>query len=212
MQNKKERVFAVPYLFTKHIEEGFSDKKESLTQFDNLGSFIFRSDAEGNKNLQQLIPFILIRDVSRKRFFFGKRLSGDERVHGQISCFGGHINEIDAKQTKKSLIESCLYRELNEELLITLLKKDNLSNSLQYIGTVRDTLSETGDHLGFVFILNVKTCSIKETDKIEGIWLSYHKTLRQFNKLDNWTQKIIEYLFKTTDLKDYLKNKKTSKC
>ena len=208
--HNSEQVYTVPFIATRHIPEGFCNNKQKLSDFDSKGSFVFRKDAEGNKTLQQPIAFIVVRDKRRKRFFLGKRIGGDERLHGQLSCFGGHVDKIDAKQPNLSLIESCALREINEELNLTFYKNDTLSNSLHYIGTVRDTNSDTGDHLGFVFILDVKNCSIKEADKIKGIWISYHKILTSyFYKLDNWTHFIIEHLYKTTDLKEYLHKKKS---
>lgn len=206
MQNN-ELVFTIPFIKTNHIPEGFCDTKQELSDFDLLGSFLRRDTIEGDKTLQQLVSFIIVRNPIKKKFFIGKRISGEERLLNCWSGFGGHTDIIDCCLNTISIIESCAKRELEEELSFNLYKKDTLSTAFNYIGTVRDTMSETGDHLGFVFLLDVKSCSVKETDKIEGKWFSYHDILMKFSMLDNWTQYVIEYLYKTTDLKKYLKQK-----
>ena len=75
------------------------------------------TDAENNKEVQQIIPYILIKNQFGE-FYVAKRLSNstEDRLHNQISLgFGGHINKEDGY---KEPLFKCAFRELFEELKV----------------------------------------------------------------------------------------------
>lgn len=188
-----EEVFVVPYQNTLHIENGFTrikSEKNIWSKFDKLGKYIYRDVAEGRPEVQQLIPYILIRSVEGK-YLVAKRTdkTSEERWHNTISIgFGGHINPCDGE--KEVLFQGAV-RELLEEV--------NLSHykPMQFIGYVRDMGTGINDHLGCVFLIDdvdIKETSIKEKDKLIGDWYTKEQLIEHYGKLETWAKHITNYL------------------
>lgn len=191
---KDEQVFVVPTPLVQDIPDLFnrSEIKDVFNHYDNLGKFIFRYDAEGNGTVQQIIPYVLIYNTETDKYFVSVRTSqsGEARLYDKISIgFGGHINPCDGAQ---DILFNGMLRELNEEIKID--AEITLEN-ITFKGTIRNILSELNDHLGFVFVINVKEASIKETDKLIGQWMSPQELVNNYSKLEDWAKFIVDYMF-----------------
>lgn len=193
---KDEQVFVVPYDTVAHIKDKFTPSNhkenklaiEKLNIYDTLGRYILRHDAEYNPTFQQLIPYVLIMDPSKKRFFISERIAGDQRLLKDFSLgFGGHINPCDGSN---GVIMKSLYRELQEEVKI-----EKYDNNASFVGYVRDLSSSTPDHIGFVFVVEASNVSIKEDDNLVGQWMTIKDLENNYFRFESWAKHIIDYLY-----------------
>lgn len=190
-----EEVFVVPFSKTLSFSNGFTHTtdKNIWSKFDSVGKYILRSDAEGKKEIQQIIPYILIKNQFGE-YFVAKRLetTTEKRLHNQISIgFGGHINREDGY---KEPLFQCALRELLEELNI-----DGSLTPLKHIGYVRDLNGKTNDHLGIVFITESlkSNISIKENSYLKGSWMTKNELIDKYGKLESWAQFIVDCMVDT---------------
>lgn len=198
-----EQVFAVPLNETLHIDDRFTENyKEilcdadllTLRQWDAKGKFILRSDAEYDPTLQQLIPYVLIQDVTGTKFYVSRRIAGEERLKNTLSLgFGGHINPIDGT---RDIIMKSFERELNEEVFI---KRKKVPT--RFLGYVRDLSSPTKDHLGFAFAVTARYVKIKEYNVLEGSWMTLQDLVDNYYKFEGWARYVIDYLFEAQQKK-----------
>lgn len=192
-----EEVFIVPFHNLQHIEDGFTKLKHDKniwSKFDKIGKYVYRNDAEGINVLQQIIPYVIIKNTSNQ-FLAYKRLTttNESRLHNTYSLgFGGHINREDG--TRDVLFKATV-RELMEELNIS-----NISSSLRFTGYVRDLGGTTADHLGcvFVFDCNDDEVSVKETNLLEGKWMTKDELINAYSKFESWSKFIIDYMVDDT--------------
>lgn len=186
-----EEVYVVPYQNTTDIPHGFTLKKEKniWSKYDNIGKYLYRDVVEKKPELQQIIPYILIRNTEGE-YLVAKRTdkTSETRWHNTISIgFGGHLNPCDGH---KEILFQGAVRELLEEV--------NLSHMLpmQFLGYVRD-MTEVSDHLGCVFLIDgvdKKETSIRETDKLIGDWYDKDKLIADYHKFESWAKHIINHL------------------
>lgn len=186
-----EQVFVVPFAEATHIGDKFTKtvaSLPSLRQWDAKGKYILRSDAEYNPALQQLIPYVIILDITGTKFYVSRRIAGEERLKGSYSLgFGGHIDPTDGSQ---DVILKAFERELNEEVYI-----NRKNTPAVLLGYVRDLDSPTKDHLGFVFTVTARSVKIKEDNVLEGFWMSLQDLVDNYHKFESWARHIIDYLF-----------------
>jgi predicted NUDIX family phosphoesterase len=186
-----EQVFVVPLAETLNISDKFTHTKVLLTdlrRWDAKGKYVLRSDAEYNPSLQQLIPYVVILDVTGTKFYVSRRIAGDDRLKGSFSLgFGGHINPIDGSN---NVILAAFERELDEEVFIKRKK-----TPVKFIGHVRDLDSTTKDHLGFVFTVQARYVKIKEDTVLEGSWMSLQDLVDNYHKFESWARYIIDFFF-----------------
>ena len=188
-----EEVYVIPYHMTLDIPNGFTkvDSEPNIwSKYDNIGKYIARDAAEGHPEVQQLIPYILIRNQEGE-YMVARRTdkTSEERWHNTISIgFGGHINPCDGY---KEVLFQGAARELLEEVYLSHFKP------MKFLGYVRDMNSGINDHLGCVFLIDdidKKETSIKETDKLIGDWLSRSELIEHYGKLETWAKHITNYL------------------
>lgn len=198
-----EMVYIVPFNLAKSLGDNFTPNfinKDFYNSVELLGRYVYRSDAEGDFSMQQIIPYVLVKRESDNKYFVTKRLSGEERLEGTLSIgIGGHI---DIEDGYGNMIINGLEREVDEEVFI---KK---KKSLKFLGYMRDMSSSTNDHIGFIFLLNVKDCKIKETDKLKGYWLNYDELEEKYPKFEGWGRYMIDYMFLNQKEKSFDDDKK----
>jgi len=187
---KDEQVFIIPYANVADINDKFTrvtNEQDTIwTKYDSVGKYIFRYDAEGNNAVQQLIPYILIQNESTGEFFVTKRIKGEPRLVDQLSLgIGGHINPCDG--AREALFKG-LVRELLEEVYIEVTTRAN------FVGYMRDITSSTNDHFGCVFLIKAKEVRVRETDKLEGLWMSIDQLEDNYFKFEGWARYIIDYI------------------
>lgn len=188
-----EQVFVVPYTMTTDIPDLFTAKRitaRDLNSIEVKGKYILRYDAEYNNEFQQIIPYIIVTSEDLKRIYVSERIAGEERLRQKLSFFGGHINPCDAS-TGKSIIVNGAKRELNEEVKLI------GAGQLKAIGTVRDKGSTTPDHTGIVLSITAKEAEIKETDGMNGKWMTLDQVITDYAKFEGWARYIIDHVFKS---------------
>lgn len=200
-----ERVYVVPYSSTLIVKDLFvcntdnNMKKDLFGAILPSGKFMERADAEGEMQFQQIIPYVLIKNGDGK-FFISRRIDGESRLIGKLSLgFGGHINPCDdTREGVEKLVENCMYREIKEELKMKSYKRLKFQK-INLQGTVRDLKSSTPDHLGIVYIAEIDSelsqyLSIRETKKLEGMWMTLQELLRNYEYFESWAQLILAHM------------------
>ena len=184
-----EQVFVVPAKELSHIPDGYTKEKHDTaiySKFDQVGKYIYRYDAEGNRTFQQLIPYVIIYNPMTQKYLAYERTNGDSRLNHKYSLgFGGHIDISDGSQ---EVIFKGMSRELMEEVYYV-----NTSPA-EFIGYVRSITCETGEHTGLAFLLRVSEATIRETDKHKGVWLSATELEENYFKFEEWGKLLIDYL------------------
>lgn len=187
-----EQVYVVQSLNVLKVPDRFFETSQENLDWTKQGIFVFRYDAEYNTLFQQVIPYVVLTDSKMEQFYVSERISGEERLVGSYSIgFGGHINPCDGY---RNVIENCIERELNEEVSAKFIKEP-----LRLLGTVRDLLSTTNDHIGIVYLKRVSNktkIKIKENDKLKGKWMSIDDLYRLYGHFESWGQYIIDYFYK----------------
>ena len=168
---------------------------KELSYFNSSGHYIYRYEAEENPAFQQLIPYVVIRDLSKEKFYISKRIKGDDRLQGKLSIgFGGHLSPEDC-YGEINIIYSGLKRELSEEVYI-----DDSDITPSFLGYVRDLSGSTSDHLGFVFTVETNNVFIKEDDALQGQWMMLSELVDRYYEFENWGRYIIDYFYENSFL------------
>lgn len=150
--------------------------------------FMPRDEAEQRPDYKQIIPYVILRRGDE--VFVTRRLSkgGEARLHGKISIgIGGHITPVDEQG---DLLMRGLWREIHEE--VELGKHGELSPC----GFINDDSNAVGSvHLGACFALPVDgEVSVKETEKLEGLWMTKAELQENYGSMETWTQIALEVL------------------
>ena len=129
--------------------------------------FMPRDEAEQRPDYKQIIPYVILRRGDE--VFVTRRLSkgGEARLHGKISIgIGGHITPVDEQ------------------------------GELSPCGFINDDSNAVGSvHLGACFTLPVDgEVSVKETEKLEGLWMTKAELQENYGSMETWTQIALEVL------------------
>ena len=150
--------------------------------------FMLRPEAEERPDFKQIIPYVILRRGNE--IFVTRRLNkgGESRLHGKISIgIGGHINPVDEQG---DLLMRGLWREIHEEVEL------DTHGELTPCGFINDDSNAVGSvHLGACFTLPVEgEVSVKETEKLEGLWMTKRELQENFDSMETWTQIALEVL------------------
>lgn len=171
-----------------------SESRFVLDDLVNSSISINRSMAEENSLFTQLVSYTFILYPEKKKAYIAQRISGDKRLlHSYCLGFGGHVSieDINGKYSPLSPIYNAAIRELREELV---LNKKNIVP--KFIGFGRDMHSSTSEHLGAIFILKTGSASIKEVEKLKGLWVTYEDLKNKYyDKLESWSKKTLDYIY-----------------
>ncbi len=172
--------------FTADIHPDF------LAKLPEMAFFMDRPEAEINPKFRQIIPYVLVKYQDKYLTVTRRTTQTETRLHNKVSLgIGGHINPTNGEP--KNILDAGLRRELSEELAI-----DNPPsfNELKLLGLLRDDVNEVGQvHLGVVMLWEVNTpISIRETDKMDGTYLSLAEIDVQKDSLENWSRLVYDHL------------------
>lgn len=156
--------------------------------------FALRSEAEYDKGLKQIIPYVIIRQ--NNQFYLLRRLNKqtETRLHDRLSLgIGGHINPLENEHGVSSIVEAGMKRELQEEVFIEKIV------DLKSVGILNDASGGVSDyHLGVVYLLEAEgKVSVRETEKMEGKWVELTEVESVFQQLETWSQIVVEKLIRT---------------
>ncbi len=169
-----------PYLTEKGLLRGHEREIYSLVETGHR--FLPRAEAERDPAYKQIIAYITL--CRGDEVFCTRRLNkgGETRLHGLLSLgLGGHINALD--DDSPGIFARGLRRELEEEAFLT------PAGELTPLGVINDDTNEVGRvHLGFSFTLEVSDASVRETEKLEGLWLRRAELPSLAPQMETWSQ------------------------
>lgn len=183
-----EEVFIVPFRNLQHINSGYTwepHNKDIWTKFDKLGKYVYRDDAEGIYVLQQIKPFIILKNELGEYLAYSHEDTTTERTSNKMSIgFESHI-------TPKCGMNNALFK-CSVDILIenNLLDNTNI-NPLKFVGYVRDMVEPNADQIGCVFVFE---CTNFESKAKEAKWMSRDDLIASYHKFESWSKFIIDHL------------------
>jgi predicted NUDIX family phosphoesterase len=196
MTESVERVLVVKtdWINSLHETRGFLSEIHP-DFFRNLGKqafFIDRPIAESDPSYRQVIPYVLVRNNGMYLTVTRHKTQAERRLHNLMSFgIGGHINPIDKEEG--NLLDAGLKRELSEELAV-----DNPPglDDLEPLGLICDDTDEVSQvHLGVVLRWDSPDpVSIRETDKMDGQYLTPAAIGASHDRLENWSRLVYDGL------------------
>lgn len=149
-------------------------------------AYRYRDEVEGDLATKQLIAYVVV--MSEGRIFGLRRLKKqtEARLHNKLSIgVGGHINTEDLAGDELTVIRNGLMRELHEEVWIA----EGLP--MRLLGFINDNSTEVGQvHTGICYLVEVadQDCKVRETDKMEGVWMTTDELYADYDQLETWSQ------------------------
>lgn len=161
---------------------------ELLEIIRNEHEYMPRTEAEERPDFKQIIPYVILRQGDK--VFATRRLNkgGEARLHGKISIgIGGHINPVDEQG---DMLMKGLWREIHEEVEL------HSHGELCSCGFINDDSNSVGSvHLGACFTLETEgEVAVKETEKLEGLWMTLPELKANYDCMETWTQIALEVL------------------
>lgn len=161
---------------------------ELLEIIRNEHEYMPRAEAEEQPAFKQIIPYVILRQGDK--IFVTRRLNkgGEARLHGKISIgVGGHINPVDEQG---DMLMKGLWREIHEEVEL------HSHGELCSCGFINDDSNSVGSvHLGACFTLETEgEVTVKETEKLEGLWMTLPELKASYDYMETWTQIALEVL------------------
>lgn len=161
---------------------------ELLEIIRNEHEYMPRAEAEEQPAFKQIIPYVILRQGDK--IFVTRRLNkgGEARLHGKISIgVGGHINPVDEQG---DMLMKGLWREIHEEVEL------HSHGELCSCGFINDDSNSVGSvHLGACFTLETEgAVKVKETEKLEGLWMTLPELKASYDYMETWTQIALEVL------------------
>ena len=188
--NTNKEIFVTPYQNTMDIENGFTHctkEKNIWSKYDSLGRYIPEDVAEGKKELQQLIPYIIIKSDKFKYFVLQLTNCGKKYKNTMALGICDHIKYEDG--LKEPLFKAAT-RCLLENIDLQVLKPFNFK------GYVREMNGEVNDHFGIVLEINdipEDSISVKSTDFI-GKWYTKKELIEHYGRFEDWSKHLIDFM------------------
>ena len=166
------------------------DRLASLEDFERVvardGAFVPRGDAEVDRSLKQVIPYLVLRDGPRYFLMQRTRAGGDARLHDRFSIgVGGHLNPGDGD------LAGGLRREWHEEL------DAGFEPEFTLIGLLNDDSTDVGSvHLGAVYVADAggRPVAIRETEKLSGQFADVEQVAAVVDRMETWSALVFEHL------------------
>ena len=178
-------VFIVPYDKTMDIENGFTKqvhKNDIWFKYNNIGIYVDKKIADSNSAMQQIIPYIVIKNKEGK-YFSATLETKDDKI--MSIGFGNNLEPVDGvlqplfKGTVRTLFNDIAIEDLQP---------------IKFVGTVRDMVTND-KQLGYVFLLENCSNDIKLLNKyLKGEWLSIEDLINKYGKLESWSKHIVDYM------------------
>ena len=195
---KDEKVLCVSNHDLKNLKNPKKNPIRTLMKgIKKHGYFDYRYNAEIDYSAKQVIPYVVLK--CGDEYFATKRLNGDRRLVGGMSiAVGGHVNPCDLVDESsldypKNVVDACMVRELFEETTI------NFTNvcGKEYVTTFVDNSADVSKvHVCLLVVIELKNkdIEIRETNKLEGVWLNEQQVLDLYDKFENWSKIAIDLL------------------
>lgn len=159
-----------------------------------------RTVAEVTPEAPQIIPYCFVIDPEGNTLVY-ERAGVEKRLTGKTSIgWGGHISLYeDSGGGIKELIQSCIYRELNEELSMD--DPDSM-NIMPLYGWYQDDTELNAVHLCVAYIVSyLKPLKVHRNDESKNILKVPVRELMQdadgdISRFEAWSQVMLKYLRK----------------
>ncbi|MBA4293843.1 hypothetical protein C0431_12845 [bacterium] len=158
-----------------------------------------RGDCEKDTSLKQIIPYVMLKH--KDDYFAYKRLSGsgEKRLVDSISIgVGGHMNYRSDDRDHAGLLEVIAQeslRELNEELIIGQdVKVDIKWDDMKILNDDKEDVGKV--HIGVILFAELSSddVQVRETDSLEGSFVSKEWLSENRDKLESWSRMYIDSL------------------
>jgi predicted NUDIX family phosphoesterase len=191
----KEKLLVVPAARVNDLcKQGFTSDvhPDILSKLVEMAIFMDRPAAEHNPEYRQIIPYVLVLHKGKYLTVIRQATQTETRLHNRVSLgIGGHINPIDGDPA--NVLDAGLRRELSEELAT-----DNPPGliDLKLVGLICDNADEVSRvHLGVVMRWEpVEPILIRETDKMNGSYLTLYEIRSHYDSLENWSRLVYDHL------------------
>ena len=163
--------------------EGVADL---LERAEKAGRYVPRPDAETDRSIKQIIPYLVLADGVRIFLMKRTRAGGDERLHDLYTIgVGGHLNPGDGG------IVGGLAREWREEL------DADFRPDFEFVGLLNDDTVDVGvHHLGVVYLADAagRPVKIRETHKLSGSFEEMDAVRAVYDRMETWSQLVLDAL------------------
>jgi predicted NUDIX family phosphoesterase len=157
---------------------------EILRRVDATGTYFPRAEAERDRTLKQIIPYLVLRDGGRIFLMKRTRAGGDARLHDHYTIgIGGHLNPGDGSP------RSGLEREWHEELDAAFVPP------FEFVGLLNDDTVDVGvHHLGLVYLAEAsgRPVGVRETDKLSGSFERIEVVRAAYDLMETWSQLVLD--------------------
>lgn len=184
-----ERVLCIPTEALEPFAQGTDpilyDTDQVLLCLKEYGSYQLRWQVEQDSSWKQVIPYVVMETA--ERIMAAKRLKGDPRLVGGYTVgMGGHINPEDGENP----IETCIRRELEEETTFSW-KQDLEEYQIHPVSFVNVRNEVSLMHICIpvrLQVLDHERIQIRETEKLQGVWMSKTELDILDGKLEGWSE------------------------
>ena len=185
-----EQVLVIPRAAIMADPGWLGVRSDNLDGFEDLvardGRFVPRVQAEVDRRLKQVIPYLVLRDGPRYFLMRRTKAGGDARLHDRYSIgVGGHLNPGDGD------LAGGLRREWREELAA------DFEPRFELFGLLNDDTTEVGSvHLGAVYIADSggQPVAIRETDKLSGEFATTAEVAAVVDRMETWSALVFEHI------------------
>ncbi|MGF0347665.1 hypothetical protein ACQR3P_28910 [Rhodococcus sp. IEGM1300] len=194
----REDILTLPTIEEGHI--GIFSGDAAHLMFSDMSTELYsirRGDCEQDPTYKQIIPYVILRHEGK--YFAYKRLSGsgEQRLVNQISIgVGGHMNlcPVDADlEAFERVVTTEAMRELHEELIIG--KDVTVYFDPKSMHVLNDDVNKVGQvHIGIVYVVDLDSDDIRvrETESLEGGFVTEEYLMENIDKLESWTKIFLE--------------------
>jgi predicted NUDIX family phosphoesterase len=155
-----------------------------LERAEKAGRYVPRPDAETDRSIKQIIPYLVLADGVRIFLMKRTRAGGDERLHDLYTIgVGGHLNPGDGG------IVGGLAREWREEL------DADFRPDFEFVGLLNDDTVDVGvHHLGVVYLADAagRPVKIRETHKLSGSFEEMDAVRAVYDRMETWSQLVLD--------------------
>ena len=166
--------------------------QEYLSAFfgNGVAHYMDRDEAEQNPQFKQIIAYAIFCCNGKVLAYARTSKGGEARLHDKWSLgIGGHINPVDGLADNIDTYLAGVEREIREEISFSGTATQKL------YAVINDDTNEVGSvHLGFFFTMEVEDASVRETDKLEGLWLKRSELSENMENMETWSQIACEAL------------------
>ena len=157
-----------------------------LERAGSSGRYVSRPDAETDRSMKQIIPYLVLVEGDRIFLMKRTRAGGDARLHDLYSIgVGGHLNPGDGG------ILGGLAREWHEELVA------DFTPDFEFVGLLNDDTVDVGmHHLGVVYVADAagRAVGIRETHKLIGSFEEMGAVRAVYDRMETWSQLVLDAL------------------